>query len=121
MHLFSFLANLIATIFMLLNLNAVMSIIFNVPAAVASTIVASRAVRRLTKFTNKGPEVFSYVLTLISFLNLVLNPIWRRNGQGTSTLAFRGTGAFRTKDSKKTEGVHIQVSVHYLFVVQHTK
>ena len=62
MHLFIFLANLIATIFMLLNLNAVMSIIFNVPAAVASTIVASRAVRRLTKFTNKGPEVFSYVL-----------------------------------------------------------
>lgn len=55
----SFLANLIATIFMLLDLNAVMSIIFNVPAAVASTIVASRAVRRLTKFTNKGPEVFS--------------------------------------------------------------
>lgn len=46
---------------MLLNLNAVMSIIFNVPAAVASTIVASRAVRRLTKFTSKGPEVFAYV------------------------------------------------------------
>lgn len=57
----SFLANLLATVFMVLNLNPVMSIIFNVPAAIASTIVASRAVRRLTKFTNKGPEVFSLV------------------------------------------------------------
>lgn len=55
----SFVANLIATVFMLLNLNAVMSIIFNVPAAIASTIVASRAVRRLTEFTGRGPEVFS--------------------------------------------------------------
>ncbi|TDL25128.1 hypothetical protein BD410DRAFT_889106 [Rickenella mellea] len=55
----AFLANLIATIFMLLNLNAVMSIIMNVPAAIASTIVASRAVRRLTKFTSRGPEVFA--------------------------------------------------------------
>ena len=34
----SFLANLIATIFMVLNLNAVMSVIFNVPAAIASTV-----------------------------------------------------------------------------------
>lgn len=48
---------------MLLNLNAVMSIIFNVPAAIASTIVASRAVRRLTNFTSKGPEIFPYVLS----------------------------------------------------------
>lgn len=31
-----------------------------------------------------------------------------RTGQGTSTLAFRGNGAFRSKDSKK-DGVHIQV------------
>lgn len=66
-------------IFMLLNLNAVMSIIANVPAAVASTvstyivpsfvvsrshilqIVACRAVRRLTNYTCQGPEVFAYV------------------------------------------------------------
>jgi len=46
---------------MLLNLNQIMSVIFNVPAAVLSTIVASRAVRRLTTFTNQGPEVL-YVL-----------------------------------------------------------
>lgn len=33
-----FMSNLIATTFMVLNLNAVMSVIFNVPAAVASTV-----------------------------------------------------------------------------------
>ena len=45
---------------MLLNLNPIMSIVFNVPAAVSSTIVASRAVRRLVDFgSNKQPEVFT--------------------------------------------------------------
>ncbi|KAG5636830.1 hypothetical protein H0H81_006657 [Sphagnurus paluster] len=53
----AFVANLLATVFMLLNLNQIMSVIFNVPAAVASTIVASRVVRRLTQFTNTGAEV----------------------------------------------------------------
>ncbi|KAL4067048.1 hypothetical protein V8B97DRAFT_1004511 [Scleroderma yunnanense] len=47
----AFLANLLATIFMLLNLNAVMSIIANVPAAITCTIVACRVVRRLTNFS----------------------------------------------------------------------
>jgi len=37
---------------MIMNLNPVMSIIFNVPAAVASTIVASRAVRRLSAYAD---------------------------------------------------------------------
>ncbi|PCH35327.1 hypothetical protein WOLCODRAFT_19913 [Wolfiporia cocos MD-104 SS10] len=55
----AFIANMIATIFMCLSLNAVMSIIFNVPAAIASTIVACRAVRRLSNFTSAGPEVYS--------------------------------------------------------------
>ncbi|KAJ7660371.1 hypothetical protein DFH06DRAFT_1269095 [Mycena polygramma] len=53
----AFLANLVATIFMFLNLNSIMTIIFNVPAAIASTIVATRAVRRLTNFTHQGPEI----------------------------------------------------------------
>lgn len=43
---------------MLLDLNPVMSIIANVPAAIASTIVACRVVRRLTNYTARGPEVF---------------------------------------------------------------
>ncbi|KAF7352176.1 hypothetical protein MVEN_01180800 [Mycena venus] len=55
----AFLANLVATIFMFLNLNSIMTIIFNVPAAMASTIVATRAVRRLTSFTHQGPEMYA--------------------------------------------------------------
>lgn len=75
-----FVANLTATVFMLLNLNSIMSVIFNVPAAIASTvspfffslpsrvliiiliialgqIVACRAVRRLTNYSVNGPEL----------------------------------------------------------------
>lgn len=80
--MYSFLANLLATIFMLLNLNAVMSIIANVPAAIASTvrllracfsmlyqsplsqIVACRAVRRLSNYTSTGVEVYGYVSSI---------------------------------------------------------
>jgi len=89
----AFLANLIATIFMQLNLNPVMSIIANVPAAIASTIVACRAVRRLAQFTAKGPEVF-------------------QSTQG-STLAFRSNGmprkAAKIDTTIKSEGVHVQM------------
>jgi len=96
----AFLANMLATIFMLLNLNAVMSIIANVPAAIASTIVACRVVRRLSNFSTNGPEMFS------------------STAQG-STIAFRsggGTGV-RPKLSNKvstvqqSEGVHVQVNM----------
>ncbi|OJA20586.1 hypothetical protein AZE42_05375 [Rhizopogon vesiculosus] len=52
----AFVANLIATIFMVLDLNTITSIVFNVPAAMASTIVASRVVRRLINF-QPGPEL----------------------------------------------------------------
>ncbi|KAF8903939.1 hypothetical protein CPB84DRAFT_1706679 [Gymnopilus junonius] len=55
----AFLANLIATVFMVLNLNQIMSVVFNVPAAVSSTVVACRAVRRLTNFTQSGPEIYA--------------------------------------------------------------
>ncbi|KAH9833300.1 uncharacterized protein C8Q71DRAFT_713003 [Rhodofomes roseus] len=57
--LVALLANSIATAFMVLNLNAIMAIIFNVPAAIASTIVACRAVRRLSNFANNGPEIYT--------------------------------------------------------------
>ncbi|TFK38035.1 hypothetical protein BDQ12DRAFT_606964 [Crucibulum laeve] len=95
--LIAFLANLLATIFMLLNLNPVMSIIANVPAAIASSIVACRVVRRLSRFTSQGPEVF------------------HSTTQG-STLAFRSGGsAMRPKVStkvttSKSDGVHVQVT-----------
>ncbi|KZT21539.1 hypothetical protein NEOLEDRAFT_1073397 [Neolentinus lepideus HHB14362 ss-1] len=49
-------SNIIATVFILLQLNAVMSVVMDVPSAVASTIVACRAVRRLVNFSS-GPEV----------------------------------------------------------------
>ncbi|KAH0580891.1 hypothetical protein H2248_012048 [Termitomyces sp. 'cryptogamus'] len=68
----AFLANLLATVFMVINLNQIMSVIFNVPAAVASTIVASRVVRRLAKYSNpqvlhsahSGPVAFRGAQTL---------------------------------------------------------
>ncbi|KDR80359.1 hypothetical protein GALMADRAFT_223241 [Galerina marginata CBS 339.88] len=92
----AFLANLLATIFMLLNLNPVMSIIANVPAAIASTIVAGRIVRRLSNFTSKGPEMFPSTT------------------QG-STIAFRSNmSGLRPKlstkvSTKKLDGVHVQM------------
>ncbi|CAA7270204.1 unnamed protein product [Cyclocybe aegerita] len=93
----AFLANLIATIFMLLDLNPVMSIIANVPAAIASTIVACRIVRRLSSFTSKGPEMFP------------------TSTQG-STIAFRSnmSHGLRPKlstkvSTAKSEGVHVQM------------
>ncbi|PCH35322.1 hypothetical protein WOLCODRAFT_139857 [Wolfiporia cocos MD-104 SS10] len=90
----AFLANLLATIFMLLNLNAVMSIIANVPAAVASTVVACRAVRRLSNYTSPGVELY-----------------------GGSTLAsqlqFSHGGRSRippvTSITDKKDGVHVQM------------
>ncbi|KAH0826679.1 hypothetical protein J3R83DRAFT_5067 [Lanmaoa asiatica] len=54
----AFLANLFATVFMIIDLNAVMSVIFNVPAAMASTIMASRVVRRLYNFNLTIPDVY---------------------------------------------------------------
>ncbi|EDQ98835.1 uncharacterized protein LACBIDRAFT_296082 [Laccaria bicolor S238N-H82] len=57
--LLSFLVNLCATTLILKNLNQVMTIIFNVPAVVAASIVACRAVRRLTNFgLTGGLEVY---------------------------------------------------------------
>lgn len=88
----AFLVNLIATIFMLLNLNPVMSIIANVPAAIASTIVAGRIVRRLNNFTSTGAEVYPTT-------------------QG-STVAFRsGMSGFRAKRSTTIlkDGVHVHM------------
>lgn len=98
----AFVANLIATIFMVLNLNAIMSVIFNVPAAVASTIVACRAVRRLSKWSSAGPEIFS-------------------SGPSNSNgaMAFRSNVGAMSKNNaaaislphgkKVTDGVHVQM------------
>ncbi|KAI0356002.1 hypothetical protein OH77DRAFT_1538306 [Trametes cingulata] len=91
----AFLSNLLATVFIMLNLNAIMSVIFNVPAAIFSTIVACRAVRRLTNFSHRGPEVFSS--TGHSFR--VANPAASANTIGL------GAGG----GSELSNGVHVQM------------
>ncbi|KAI9057976.1 hypothetical protein FKP32DRAFT_1582448 [Trametes sanguinea] len=55
----AFMANLLATVFIMLDLNPILSVMFNVPAAVVSTVVACRAVRRLSNFSFENPQVFS--------------------------------------------------------------
>ncbi|KAJ6487561.1 hypothetical protein DFH09DRAFT_1209995 [Mycena vulgaris] len=87
-------SNTLATIFMLLNLNAVMSIIANVPAAIASTIVACRAVRRLTNYSTTGAQMYTGGTT------------------GSSTLAFRNKTQATARPkvlTKSSEGVHVQM------------
>jgi len=100
--LIAFLSNALATVFMLLNLNSFMSVIFNVPAAVASTIVASRAVRRLTNFGAQGPEVF------VSSSHQISN-----NAQFRSSSGGRGLGlGLNLKGGVRTVpsvGVHVQM------------
>ncbi|TCD61261.1 hypothetical protein EIP91_008694 [Steccherinum ochraceum] len=54
----AFAFNLVAATFMLLNLNPLMSSIFNVPAATASTIVACRVVRRLFRYGENPPDMY---------------------------------------------------------------
>jgi len=87
----SLLANALATAFMLLNLNAVMSIIANVPAAIVSTIAACRVVRRLHNYTSEGVEVFASTQgSTLAFRS------GQRNGNGLTT-------------SKKGASVHVQM------------
>lgn len=84
----AFLANMIATVFMVLNLNQIMSVMFNVPAAVFNTIVACRAVRRLQEFgANEAPL----------------------QGSGLHV----GTGnRLQTKQVTKGGGVHVQMETY---------
>ncbi|KIK54882.1 hypothetical protein GYMLUDRAFT_48276 [Collybiopsis luxurians FD-317 M1] len=89
----AFLANLLATVFMILNLNAVMSIVANVPAAIASTTVACRAVRRFAKFASLGPEMFAG--TDVSMRTTAKSTVQRP----------------RLDTSMKSEGVHVQMEV----------
>ncbi|KAG2059771.1 hypothetical protein BDR06DRAFT_905312 [Suillus hirtellus] len=88
----AFVSNVIATIMMVLNLNAIMSVIFNVPAAIASTIVASRVVRRLTNFQRSGVEMISHPL----------------ENCGT---AFKNTdaGLSNPVSTPRTAGVHVEM------------
>ncbi|QRV75162.1 hypothetical protein RhiJN_03177 [Ceratobasidium sp. AG-Ba] len=55
----AFIGNLIAAIFAILHLNAAMDIMFTVPAAVFSAIVACRAVMRLSDWTGQDVYIHS--------------------------------------------------------------
>ncbi|KAF8868965.1 hypothetical protein CPB85DRAFT_1447508 [Mucidula mucida] len=46
--------------FSVLNLNAVMSIVADVPATTFATIFSCRVVRRLYQFQQKSPQVYSH-------------------------------------------------------------
>ncbi|KAK7677697.1 hypothetical protein QCA50_019388 [Cerrena zonata] len=89
----AFVSNLIATIFMCLNLSSIMSVIFNVPAAIASTIVACRAVRRLSNWASTGVHVYSGSRSA---------PYIRSNRGPTITTT-------RSKPDNLEHGVHIQM------------
>ncbi|KAG2034397.1 hypothetical protein BDR03DRAFT_984387 [Suillus americanus] len=52
----------LAATMMVLDLNVITSVIFNVQAAVASTIMAPHVVRRLTNFQTSAPEIISFKL-----------------------------------------------------------
>jgi len=89
----AFAANTVATTFMLLNLNPIMSVIANVPAATASTIVACRAVRRLSDFHNQQshtPEMFG------------------SSGERSTTVAFRQKMSSKVS-ATQGHGVHVQM------------
>jgi hypothetical protein len=86
-------ANVIATIFMLLDLNPVMSIIFNVPSAIASTIVASRAVRRLSNFMTPEPERFAGGNSSLAFrAGQAVHSLFKRRPRGNSSVGAESTG-----------------------------
>ncbi|KAK7441807.1 hypothetical protein VKT23_016469 [Stygiomarasmius scandens] len=56
----AFVVNLIAVIFIVLNLNPSMSVMAEVPATTAATIAACRAVRHLSLFVpGQGPDIYS--------------------------------------------------------------
>lgn len=57
----AFLGSFVATVFMLLDLNALMNVIFNVPAVIAATIASGRLVRRLNNFgQGSQAEVYTH-------------------------------------------------------------
>ncbi|KAK7677696.1 hypothetical protein QCA50_015426 [Cerrena zonata] len=92
----AFFSNFIATIFMCLNLNSIMSVIFNVPAAIASTIVACRAVRRLSNWSSTGVEVYSA-------------PQASRTAAPTQSFSRSGATGFSARPKSENPGVHIEI------------
>ncbi|KAG8216910.1 hypothetical protein J3R82DRAFT_7184 [Butyriboletus roseoflavus] len=89
----AFLANLLATIFMIIDLNAVMGVMFNVPAAMASTIVASRVVRRLYNFNLAIPEVY-------------------HSDDRSGGVVFGNPPHSRARPTREPTAIHVEVDTH---------
>ncbi|KAJ3487631.1 hypothetical protein NLI96_g3406 [Meripilus lineatus] len=98
----AFVANVPAAVVISLKLNPVMDIMFNIPAAITSTTVACRAVRRLANFSATTPAI--YMTTE------------HRDGPH-SAIMFRSGGhtdvntAVSLASGKPAEGVHVQVKL----------
>lgn len=126
----SFFSNFIATIFMCLNLNSIMSVIFNVPAAIASTVrsLISSIISRLTTIsairlshvvqsvaclTGLAPELRSstYILPLGTYI--FTDRYHWSSAPAAPTQSFSRAGATVVSNRTKAEnpGVHIEVSL----------
>jgi len=112
----AFIANFLATVFMVMNLNPIMSVIFNVPAAVFSTIVACRAVRRLTGFTQNGAEVYSSQSGQVGFKGpaTMARGVASRHVQRTAVGAQSGVGVHVQMETftRAEEGVDSDIYGH---------
>jgi len=80
----AFIANLVPTIFVLLNLNPVMNLMFNIPAASVSSIVACRLFVSLTNFRQHDV----YIHSVRSYLPTHVH----REGSGRNVRQVHATG-----------------------------
>ncbi|KAK7692884.1 hypothetical protein QCA50_004519 [Cerrena zonata] len=99
----AFLANLVATVFMTMNLSPVMSIIFNVPSTVVCAIASTRAVRSLATYAADGPHIF-YSGTIADNGSIQFRPHllpMARPGQILSLST--------TREEPSQEGVHVRM------------
>lgn len=97
-----------------------MSIIANVPAAIASTIVACRAVRRLCKYTQQGPDFMGYVHQLrracVCDINIIVSTTLAsslafRTSNTTTTTTIPKRPKVNTSGLSGIDGVHVQVGL----------
>jgi len=101
---FSFLVNTPATVFMILDFNQVLPVLFGFSSTVVATITASRAVRRLSEYQAPGvPETFS---TGTGPLRVAVPPLNSLNSAGAIRLHRDGevmSGDHHHLDSRKLE------------------
>lgn len=134
----SFLCNLIATVFMLINLNQIMTVIFNVPAAVFSTVSApfcSAPVKRNSELVDRlwppvlyvdwqsspimdlrsctlSANVDTYIL---SYSNTVSGASSVTNNRAANGASTRNLPTVTYKSGTRS-GVHVQVCIAFWFL-----